>query len=150
MSTRFRIALAIYWANALGCLAVGLAFVTSDSFFPFHGDVVGLAWEQVEPSAQKLYLGMMRTEGAGYLATAIAMAFLLLFPLRTRPQGWAVWAITTIALVEHLPTFLATYHVAQTTAASPPWPIVLGCMVSLLVAAFLARSASSKKANFAI
>ena len=51
--------------------AVGLAFVFATEFFPFHSDVIQTPWSDLGPAAQMLYLGMMRTEGAGFLAFRI-------------------------------------------------------------------------------
>lgn len=133
----------IFGINAIIMLAIGIAFVFAQEFFPFHGDVIGQDWAHVDERSKILYLGMMRTEGAGYLAAATAMIFLLVFPLRRHSPKWAIWAITSIGLIEHLPTLLATYHVAQVSAASPPWQATLVCMLSLLLAAFLSRQPSA-------
>ncbi|MFK7733840.1 MAG: hypothetical protein AB8B48_19625 [Pseudomonadales bacterium] len=130
MINRHQFAGAIFALNALICLAVGLTFVFASEFFPFHGDVIETDWQALSVSYQTLYLGMMRTEGAGYLATALAVFWLLAIPYR-KGEYWSAWAIVTIALMEHLPTLLANLHVAQTTAAEPPWYFVMGCMISL-------------------
>lgn len=126
----------IYWANAALLLVIGFAFVFAPSFFPFHGDVIQKSWSDLDASSQTLYLGMMRTEGAGYLASAVAFAFLLLIPFR-RGELWAPWAITAIGITEHAPTLLANLHVSATTPASPPWMFVAACIVSLVYAAIL-------------
>ena len=133
--TPFAIAKMIFWINALIMIVVGAAFVFAQEFFPFHGDVIGKTWSELDNQAKPLYLGMMRTEGAGYLAAATAMIFLLLFPLRKHAPQWAIWAITTVGLIEHLPTLLATYHVSRTTEASPPWEATLVLIISLGLAA---------------
>lgn len=146
MLTKKRLALLIYWINAAIMLVIGGAFVTAETFFPFHGDVIGLRWEHLTENSQTLYLGMMRTEGAGYLATATAMAFLLVFPIRRDASSWPIYAITSVALVEHFPTLLATYHVAQTTPASPPWVMTLVCMLSMIFAASLSIISQEKRA----
>jgi len=131
-----KLAKVIYWANAVLLLAIGLAFVFAPSFFPFHGDVIQKSWSELDASSQTLYLGMMRTEGAGYLASAVAFTFLLLIPFR-RGERWATWAICSIGITEHVPTLLANLHVSATTSASPPWMFVAGCIISLVFAALL-------------
>ena len=125
------IAAGIFWSNAFAMLVIGLAFVLADSFFPFHGDVIQVAWADLDQPYKTLYLGMMRTEGAGYLATALAIIILLLIPFRQNAH-WAPWAIASIGIVEHLPTFFATVYVARTTDASPPW-IATGLLIVSLV-----------------
>lgn len=139
-----QIAGGIFWGNSVAMLAVGSAFIWAERFFPFHGEVIQVAWSDLQPSCQTLILGMMRTEGAGYLASALAIAILLLIPFR---QGapWAPWAIVSIGIVEHLPTFLATFHVARTTSASPPWLATGVLLVSLLCGLILALSESVER-----
>lgn len=127
-----KIATVLFWLNALILLIIGLAFVSASSFFPFHSDVIQKAWSELEPSTQTLYLGMMRTEGAGYLASAVAIALLLAIPFQ-RGEIWSVWAITAVGITEHIPTLLANLHVARTTPASPPWIFVAICILSLLL-----------------
>ena len=145
--TPFTIAKMIYWFNAIVMIVVGAAFVFAQEFFQFHGDVIGKTWSKLDNQAKPLYLGMMRTEGAGYLAAATAMIFLLLFPLRTNAPGWAIWAITSVGVIEHVPTLLATYHVSQITEASPPWEVTLALIISLGLAAVVIslRSASDPR-----
>ncbi len=58
-------------------------------------------------------------------------------PLQTG-RAVAPWAIASIGIVEHLPTFLATLHVARTTPASPPWAVTGLLMASLLRGLILA------------
>lgn len=137
MNVRQKLSFAIYAANILITLVIGLLFVFKNEFFPFHADVIATQWEDVGNQAQVLYLGMMRTEGAGYLATAAALAFLLVIPF-SRREKWSYWAMTVIGTVEHLPTLLATYHVATTTSASPPWLLSLALIISLVLALCLA------------
>ena len=132
MTRRKKIATACFAINAFAFLMIGLTFVLKQSFFPFHADVIQTSWADVDPAAQTLYLGMMRTEGAGYLASAVAIGFLLLIPFR-RHELWSYWAIATIGIVEHLPTLFANLHVSQTTPASPPWPFVLLGIVLLAI-----------------
>ena len=142
MTGRQKLAGLCYLINAVACLFIGLGFVFGQEFFSFHSDVIQTAWQDLGPLEQKLYLGMMRTEGAGFLATFVAFAFLLFIPFR-RGENWAYWAMTAIGLAEHLPTLIATFHVSQTTSASPPWPLTLS-LVALLVAGLL-LSLTNKK-----
>ncbi|MFK7976701.1 MAG: hypothetical protein AB8C02_11220 [Halioglobus sp.] len=137
MSTKFKLAFALYIVNIVVALVIGCLFVFKSEFFSFHSDVIATSWGQVEPAAQILYLGMMRTEGAGYLATAVALTFLLCVPFRRR-EIWSYWAMTIVGTVEHVPTLLATYHVASVTTASPPWMLSLMLILSLFLALALA------------
>ena len=120
MNRNMRIAGSCYFLTAVYFLAVGLAFIFAAEFFPFHSDVIQTPWSELDKLSQTLYLGMMRTEGAGFLASSVAIAILLFVPFR-RGEMWSCWAMSAVGIVEHFPTFLANLHVSQTTSASPPW-----------------------------
>ena len=112
---------------------IGLIYVFANKFMPFHSDVIQTKWEDVDALSQILYLGMMRTEGAGFLATATAMSILLFIPFM-KNQQWSYWALSVVGIVEYLPTLFANYHVATVTSASPPWPLMLTLTISLVAA----------------
>lgn len=137
MRLKLRLSYAIYWVNVVVMLVIGLTFVFSNEFFPFHSEVIQTDWQNVDAQAQILYLGMMRTEGAGFLAAATALAFLLYFPFPRR-EAWSFWAMTTIGVVEYFPSLIANYYVASVTQASPPWLLMLLLILSLLGAFALA------------
>ncbi|MFK7898446.1 MAG: hypothetical protein AB8G23_21615 [Myxococcota bacterium] len=132
MGWKMKIAAACYGVSAIYCLTVGLSFVFRTEFFPFHSDVIQTPWSEVEPLAQTLYLGMMRTEGAGFLATAVALGALLAVPFR-RGEAWAYWAMTAIGVVEHVPTLLANLHVSAVSPGSPPWQAAAVGIILLLI-----------------
>lgn len=117
---------------------IGLAFEFSREFMSFHSDVIQTDWSSVDTKSQILYLGMMKTEGAGFLAAATALSFLLYFPFR-KFEKWSYWAMTIIGVVEYLPSVLANYYVSTVTAASPPWLLMLFLMLSLILALVLAN-----------
>jgi len=137
VSVNLKLAAICYGLNAIACLVIGLKFVFAQEFFPFHSDVIQTDWQNLDPAQQTLYLGMMRTEGAGFLASFVAFIFLLWIPFR-RQETWAYWALTSIGIAEHLPTLLATFHVSQTTPASPPWPLTLALSLLLFLGLVLA------------
>ncbi|WOJ97679.1 hypothetical protein R0137_03675 [Congregibacter brevis] len=143
MNPQLKFALLIYITNIVVLLVIGLLFEFRPEFFPFHSDVIETSWKDVELKYQILYLGMMRTEGAGYLATATALTILLCIPF-LRYEKWSYWAMTTIGFVEHFPTLAATYHVSSITAASPPWLLSFLLILSLMFAWFLANSGHRK------
>jgi hypothetical protein len=133
MKFKPRIPFLIYAANIVFLIATGLLFQFSNEFLSFHSDVIQTNWEDLDVNSQILYLGMMRTEAAGFLASAIALGFLLCIPFR-RHEKWSYWAMSTIGIVEYLPTFFANYHVSKVTLASPPWPLMLFLIFSLVLA----------------
>ena len=137
MTIRKRLALFCFAGNALFLLLAGLVYVLRPSFMPYHGAIIHSDWPSLSASAQLLYLGMMRTEGAGMLATSLAIAILLWIPFR-QGQRWSYWAIAAVGLVEHLPTLAMTFHVAHVTDARPPWVAVLVATLLLVAGLILA------------
>jgi hypothetical protein len=100
-------------------------------------------WSNLDASTQMLYLGMMRTEGAGFLASAIALTIILFIPYRQKAI-WSCWAMTAIGIAEHLPTLVANIHVSVNSQASPPWFIAFTGIVLLLVGLALSLSGNQK------
>ena len=137
MNLKLKLAFVLYSANIFVLIVIGFAFEFRSEFLPFHSEVIQTAWQDLGVNPQILYLGMMRTEGAGFLATATALTFLLCVPFR-KYEKWSYWGITIIGVVEYLPTLLANYHVASVTNASPPWLFMLLLTLSLFVALILA------------
>ena len=75
MNIKRRLAAFCYLINMIAFIFIGLAFVFKQEFFGFHSSVIQTSWQDLDLSSQTLYLGMMRTEGAGFLAAAVAFAF---------------------------------------------------------------------------
>jgi len=121
---RYRITFALYLLNAIGMLAIGLAYQFNDQFMPYHSDVIQTNWNDLQEKQQILYIGMMRTEAAGFLASSTAIIFLLFIPYRNRLL-WSTYAIACVGIIEYLPSLIATYHVSTVSEASPPWPVLL-------------------------
>ena len=97
----------LYFALVLLLLAVilglvlGLKYLLATSFTPYHAQVVGKPWEQLEPRVQAIIVGMLRVIGGGFLGLAATVAWLAyaLF----EGAGWAPWALASIALLALLP-----------------------------------------------
>ena len=138
MNFKLKIAFGIYVLNILMMISIGLVYEFSSEFMPFHSDVIQTQWVNVDHLSQILYLGMMRTEAAGFLATGTAILILLSIPF-LKFERWSYWAMTIIGLVEYVPTLFATYHVSSVTEASPPWILMLIFSVSLVIALYLAE-----------
>lgn len=133
-----------YGFNAVGLFIFGLIYTFSPTFLPFHSDAIGMSWDELTPAVQTLYLGMMRTEGAGLLSSALAIAILLVIPFR-RNEPWSFWAMSVIGSVEQVPSMLGAYHTTQLTPASSPWQLNLLGIALLLIGLALALSNKNKQ-----
>jgi len=133
---KMKLALFCYSFNVIGFFIFGLIYTFSGEFLPFHSDAIQMSWDDLSSPQQTLYLGMMRTEGAGLLASAIAIAALLMFPFRKR-EVWSYWAMTLIGVVENVPSMLGAYYTSLATPASSPWQLnLLGIVLLVLGLAF--------------
>lgn len=146
MTNKQKLAFACYGINAIGFLLFGLVYTFNSEFLPFHSDAIQSSWESVSQPAQVLYLGMMRTEGAGLLASAIAIMILLAIPFR-RKERWSYWAIAVIGVVENVPSMVGAYNTTQATPASSPWQLNALGVVLLIVGLVLALTSDTEKAG---
>lgn len=143
MKLGLKLSFFIYGANVVFLIATGLVFEFATEFLPFHSDVIETKWEDVDPNSQILYLGMMRTEAAGFLSAGVALAILLFVALQ-KNELWLFLTMSAVGIIEYLPTFFANYHVSQVTQASPPWELMLSLILSLFLAAILSLASAGK------
>ena len=146
MNFKLKLAFVIYLTISIAMLGIGFVYVFASEFMGFHADVIQTQWKNVDSLAQTLYLGMMRTEGAGFLAVGTAMLFLLFIPYLKREQ-WACWAISIIGIVECLPTLIANYHVSTVSQGSPPWLFMLTLILLLILGLCLSLAGLSQNQN---
>ena len=142
MSICQKIAFLIYLLNAIAMLAIGAIYQFSDEFMPYHSDIIQMSWRELTENQRILYIGMMRTKAAGFLASSVAILYLLLIPYRTGAR-WATYAIATVGIIEYLPSAIATHHVSQVTSASPPWQMLsagIGLLTAALVLSLFGKS----------
>jgi hypothetical protein len=102
----------------------------------YHQQATGLAWAELEPGVQAMLITFLRGDGVGMLATALAMAILLLLPFR-RGESWARWAIAAVGLVWFVPTLFLARRLSALTGAETPWAPVLLVIVFLALGCLL-------------
>lgn len=100
---------------------VGFMGLIATEFTPYHAQVVGKTWSQIEPAIQSIILAMMTIEGSGFMATGLALLFLTI-PLR-RGDLWSIWAALVVALSNWIPT-LYTAISLQNYAPGAATPII--------------------------
>jgi hypothetical protein len=111
----------------------------------YHQQATGLGWAELEPGVQTMLLTFLRGDGIGMLATALAMAILLLVPFR-RGESWARWAIAAVGLVWFVPTLFLARSLSNATGAETPWPLVL-VVIAFLVLGFLLSGDLTKRTS---
>ena len=135
-----------YGFNVVGLFLFGLIYTFNGEFLPFHSDAIQASWESLSQATQVLYLGMMKTEGAGLLSSALAIGILLYIPFKKR-EKWSYWAMAAIGIVEHVPGLIGAYNTSQATPASSPWQLSLLGIVLLIAGLILSLSSNARIAN---
>jgi hypothetical protein len=97
LSSRNRVAFVCIAVPALVELGLGVAYFTASEVMSYHKEALGVGWTQLEPGVRTLLITLLNGYGSAHFAVGIALAALLLFPLR-QGQAWARWAVLAIGL----------------------------------------------------
>ena len=135
MPLKTKISFACYLSLAV--LVTGMAgiYLFSSRLLPYHQEILGVTWEQLQPGYQLIFLGFFKIAGALCLASVIAMLFLLFIPFR-RGEVWARWAIPIFQLPSLIALNYVPLKVVMTTNAHPPLAVFF-VGDALLIAGFL-------------
>ena len=104
----------------------GVKYLSSSEFTTYHAVVVGKSWSQIEPGVKSIILGMLTIVGSGYMATGLAILFLLI-PIR-RGELWAYWATLAVTLANWIPALYVTIALRRINPAAetPVIPAIIG------------------------
>jgi len=95
MSLRNKLAAVCIALPTLAQLAAGVIYFRAPEIMPYHKEVLGVGWSQVQPGVRTMLVAFVNVYGAMQFAVAIALAVLLLVPMR-RGQPWARWGILAV------------------------------------------------------
>jgi len=144
MAMRRQVAFVCYGIIALVSLTLGLIYLLSSEFMPYHAAALQMDWSAVDASLQTLLLALMRVAGAGWLALAAALSALLIFAF----PGGRLWVRVTLPLLVLLfygPTLWATVAVTVGTPAQAPWYGNAMALAAMLVAVLCDAWPSARK-----
>lgn len=120
MTLRNGIALTCIAIPAIVEIIVGVTYFSASEVMPYHKEVLGVAWSDLQPGVRTMLVGFMNAYGSTHFAVGVALLILVLIPLR-RGHSWARWAILAVGL----PVLSATVYLAArlpfTTGAQTPW-----------------------------
>ena len=124
---------------ALLSIFFGVRYLLTKEFMPYHADVAGKSWSELDLGVQTIILGMLKIVGGGLTTYGLALLWLLL-PLN-RGESWAAWAALTITATAILPTLYVTIMLRrfQPKAKTPvvPTSIALALALAGVAAALL-------------
>jgi hypothetical protein len=136
MTSKLRIAFFLNVLVSIALIAFGLRYVLSSQIMPYHLQVIGRSWNDLDPRLQMMLLGLLRLGGIAQLSTGIALGILTLIPF-SRGQRWAYWAIPIIGFIYGAPIAYGAYALHYSTQAATPWKVVVIILLVLLVAYLL-------------
>lgn len=91
------LALAAVLLVALGGILFGVRYMRREAYLPYHADVAGKSWNELDPGVQTIILGMLKVIGAGFVTLGVTLLWLC-FALHEGVR-WAPWAILTVSAV---------------------------------------------------
>lgn len=68
-----RLAVGAYLVVGMISLVLGVTYVTSSTFLPYHGDAIGTAWGGLDAGTQVVLRALVHVGGAGWLACGAAL-----------------------------------------------------------------------------
>ncbi len=117
---RMKVALGIYILVGVVSIGLGLLYLTSEQFMPYHAEAVGTPWAEVDPGTQTLILALMRVAGGGWLALGFLTIVLSFGQIQTR-SAVSRWALPIGIVIFYSASLAATWGVYRETGAHTPW-----------------------------
>ncbi len=114
-----KISFYLYHFIILAFYLAGFVYLSRQAFMPYHGEAIGLTWEQVNPAMQILILAGIHGIGGLLVAIATVLATLLYFPFKQQ-QFWAKITIALIAFMTIATLIGIVLSVKFHTPAHPP------------------------------
>jgi hypothetical protein len=145
MKIRHKIGFGIYLIVAIMTLTYGFFYLFSSKMMPYHAQVIGKNWTELERGSQILIVGLMEVIGAGAI-TIGSITLILSFILFRHGERWVNRTIFFGGIVYSGLCFFATFKVYLITNASSPWPIMVIFML-LLLAGFACNLGIDKDIN---
>lgn len=142
MRLSMKVAVACYCLSCAIGLFMAARYWTANEFMPYHAVIVGGPWESLSPGVQRIVLGMLKAASAGFLATTVAVAALIV-PV-SRGEDWARWTSLAVSCALLIPLVYLTVSLRIDTGAPAP---VVPSVAALAVAfvAFIAAGVGGKQ-----
>jgi len=137
------IAFICYFLVAMLGFVFAFIYLTRSEFMPYHAVAVEMEWNAVGDEFKVLIIALMRVSGGGWLATSLAISFLLIAGKKFN-RLWIKVALVLVGLATLIPTLYATLYVKNNSPADPPWIAAAGGILLLLIALSLDFVANRK------
>jgi hypothetical protein len=131
MKGRQKVGFGIYLLVTIFSISWGFLYFFSHEMMPYHKQVIGKNWGEIERGIQVIILALMESVGAACLTIGFTVLILLFIPFR-RGEIWANWTIFLGGIVFSGLAFFITFKVHLATNASTPCYLFLLTTVLIL------------------
>lgn len=114
-----RLSLILFLLVGLSLCGLGLIYLTTDQFMPYHELAIQSRWSDLEPTTRWLLLGLLKGFGAGSLTAGLAVTGMAIASFRHSATRYRI-LLPTVAVVYLALISYATYVVDSNTPGNPP------------------------------
>lgn len=144
MNTKIKVAFICYLLVALVSVVGGLYYFFAPELMPYHQEVIGMDWEEVDPQFQLMFLALLHGGGLGMFTQGLALIILLTIPFR-KGEAWTRWAIPAIILPNNIFLLYTTLYLKLTMQASTPWQLFIITLLLTFIAITLSYVRSKEQ-----
>jgi len=146
MKLRHKIGFGIYLLNAIMGIAVGFVYFFSGKVMPYHAQVIGKNWAELDRGIQIIILSLVQNFGAALIALMFIYLVVLFIPFR-QGERWVNWTLFLATIVYSVPCFFVTFKVYLATNVLNSWPLLLIGMVVGLSGFLFSMGIEKEKKN---
>ena len=112
-------ALLLFAGIGLSLCAVGLIYLVSEEFIPYHSAAIQADWSELGQNEHGLILGLIKGLGSGALIAGSAAVYMAVASMRRSPAPY-VTLLPLVAVGHSGLLCYATFFVATSTPGNPP------------------------------
>lgn len=140
----YKASLAIFLILGLGLMSLGLLYLSTDEFMPYHSEAIQADWSELDVNYRGLILGLLKALGGGAFVAGFATAFMAIASLRESAKPFVV-LLPSVSTGYSTLLLYATYTIYTSTPGNPPLRLSVASVVAGLAAsALLVYSTSSR------
>lgn len=128
----------LYLVVGVISLVMAVKNLQATTFLPFHEEIAGKPWSEIDDSIRTLIISLLRLVGLGFLTTAILM---IVWPVADylNPSAFNEVLIPGVALIFCGGLFVVNYTLFKKTKAHTPWQGSLIAAVIIVIGMVLSR-----------
>ena len=139
MTTRNKFSLFCIALVAVVEVVIGIVYFTASEVMPYHIEVLGVDWGQLEPGVRTMLVAFINAYGSGHFAVGISLGALALIPMR-QGHAWARWAVLAVGLPMLVTSAYISTYLASLVDEGPPWRGALAMLVVFMLGVTLFKS----------